>query len=154
MKKITFLLTLLAMVVCNVRSAFADDAKWTDKGIATFGQAVTSLDNLNDGFYVLRNVGRKTFVKAEGEALKLKPVVKSTNFNDFKNFFQGNTDVAYVFYLKKSATGGKYTIQGKTGNYFPNSTQKDESLSLNATKYEYTIEHIGGSSFGLKSDTY
>lgn len=154
MKKITFLLTLLAMVVCNVRSAFADDAKWTDKGIATFGEAVTSLDNLNDGFYVLRNVGRKTFVKAEGEALKLKPVVKSTNFNDFKNFFQGNADVAYVFYLKKSATGGKYTIQGKTGNYVPNSTRKDESLSLNATEYEYTIEHIGGSSFGLKSDTY
>lgn len=154
MKKITFLLTLLAMVVCNVRSAFADDAKWTDKGIATFGEAITSLDNLNDGFYVLRNVGRKTFVRAEGEALKLKPAVKSTNFNDFKNFFQGNTDVAYVFYLKKSATGGKYTIQGKTGNYFPNSTQKDESLSLNATEYEYTIEHIGGSSFGLKSDTY
>lgn len=154
MRKITFLLTLLAMVVCNVRSAFADDAKWTDKGIATFGEAVTSLDNLNDGFYVLRNVGRKTFVKAEGEALKLKPVVKSTNFNDFKNFFQGNTDVAYVFYLKKSATGGKYTIQGKTGNYFPNSTRKDESLSLKATEYEYTIEHIGGSSFGLKSDKY
>lgn len=33
MKKFTFLLSLLAMVLCNVQSAFADDAKWTDKYI-------------------------------------------------------------------------------------------------------------------------
>lgn len=155
MKKFTFLLTLLAMVLCNVQSAFADDAKWTNKGIATFGEAITSLDNLSDGYYVLRNVGRKTFVKAEGENLMLRPAVQSTNFADFKNFFQYNTDVAYVFYLKKSATeNGKYSIQGKTGNYFPNSSERDKSLSLNATEYEYTINHINGSSFGLKSDTY
>lgn len=155
MKKFTFLLTLLAMVLCNVQSAFADDAKWTDKRIATFGEAITSLDNLSDGYYVLRNVGRKTFVKTEGEALKLKPAVRSTNFADFKNFFQNNTDVAYVFYLKKSATeNGKYSIQGKTGKYFPNSNVKDSPLSLDATEYEYTINHINGSSFGLKSDSY
>lgn len=86
MKKFTFLLTLLAMVLCNVQSAFADDAKWTNKGIATFGEAITSLDNLSDGYYVLRNVGRKTFVKAEGENLMLRPAVQSTNFADFKNF--------------------------------------------------------------------
>lgn len=92
------------MVLCNVQSAFADDAKWTNKGIATFGEAITSLDNLSDGYYVLRNVGRKTFVKAEGENLMLRPAVQSTNFADFKNFFSYNTDVAYVFYLKKSAT--------------------------------------------------
>lgn len=155
MKKFTFLLTLLAMVLCNVQSAFADDAKWTNKGIATFGEAITSLDNLSDGYYVLRNVGRKTFVKAEGENLMLRPAVRSTNFADFKNFFQYNTDVAYVFYLKKSATeNGKYSIQGKTGKYFPNSNKKDANLSLEATEYEYTINHISGSSFGLKSDTY
>ena len=155
MKKFTFLLTLLAMVLCNVQSAFADDAKWTNKGIATFKEAITSLDNLSDGYYVLRNVGRKTFVKAEGEALKLSPAVRSTNFADFQNFFQYNTDVAYVFYLKKNATeNGKYSIQGKTGKYFPNSNVKNSPLSLNATEYEYTIDHISGSSFGLKSDTY
>lgn len=155
MKKFTFLLTLLAMVFCNVQSAFADDAKWTNKGIATFGEAITSLDNLSDGYYVLRNVGRKTFVKAEGEALKLRPAVRSTNFADFKSFFQYNTDVAYVFYLKKSTTeNGKYSIQGKTGKYFPNSNRQDESLSLNATEYEYTINHINGSSFGLKGDNF
>lgn len=155
MKKFTFLLTLLVMVLCNVQSAFADDAKWTDKGIATFGEAITSLDNLSDGYYVLRNVGRKTFVKAEGEALKLRPAVRSTNFADFRSFFQYNTDVAYVFYLKKSTTeNGKYSIQGKTGKYFPNSSQKDSPLSLDATEYEYTINHINGSSFGLKSDAF
>lgn len=155
MKKFTFLLTLLAMVFCNVQSAFADDAKWTNKGIATFGEAITSLDNLSDGYYVLRNVGRKTFVKAEGEALKLRPAVRSTNFADFKSFFQYNTDVAYVFYLKKSTTeNGKYSIQGKTGKYFPNSNRQDESLSLNATEYKYTINHINGSSFGLKGDNF
>ena len=155
MKKFTFLLSLLAMVLCNVQSAFADEAKWVNKGIATFGKAITSLDNLNEGYYVLRNVGRKTFVKAEGEALKLSPAVQSTNFADFQNFFQYNTDVAYVFYLKKNTTeNGKYSIQGKTGKYFPNSNVKNSPLSLNATEYEYTIDHISGSSFGLKSDTY
>lgn len=157
MKKFTFLLSLLAMVLCNVQSAFADEAKWVNKGIATFGQAITSLDNLNDGYYVLRNVGRKTFVKAEGEALKLSPAVQSTNFADFQNFFQYNTDVAYVFYLKKNTTeSGKFSIQGKTGKYFPktSSADKDKDLSLNATEYEYTIKHIDGKAFGLNSGSF
>lgn len=157
MKKFTFLLTLLAMVLCNVQSAFADDAKWTDKYIASFREAITSLDNLNNGYYVLRNAGRKTFVKAEGEALMLRPAVQSTTFTDFQNFFQNNADVAYVFYLEKSTTeSGKFSIQGKTGKYFPSTSSADHNkdLSLNATKYEYTIKHIDGKAFGLNSGSF
>lgn len=63
MKKFTFLLSLLAMVLCNVQSAFADDAKWTDKYIQSVDAAVTSSNNLKEGFYLMRNVGHSTFLR-------------------------------------------------------------------------------------------
>lgn len=63
MKKITYVLALLGVLFSSVQSTFAaTDSKWADKWIASVGDAVTSLEGLTDGYYVLRNVGRKTFL--------------------------------------------------------------------------------------------
>lgn len=66
MKKITFFATLLAMLVSSVQSAFADDANWTGKGIKSVGAAVTSLSDLTNGYYLVRNVGHSTFLQEQG----------------------------------------------------------------------------------------
>lgn len=66
MKKITFFATLLAMLVSSVQSVFADDAKWTGKGIKSVDAAVTSLSDLTDGYYLVRNVGHSTFLQEQG----------------------------------------------------------------------------------------
>ena len=63
MKKITFMLALLVLIFTSVQSAFATDAEWEQKRIASVSAAVEGLDNLVNGYYVLRNVGRKTFLR-------------------------------------------------------------------------------------------
>lgn len=54
MKKITFFATLLAMLVSSVQSAFADDAKWTNKFIKSVADATTDLGSLEDGYICLK----------------------------------------------------------------------------------------------------
>ena len=55
MKKITFMLALLVLIFTSVQSAFATDAEWEQKRIASVSAAVEGLDNLVNGYYVLRN---------------------------------------------------------------------------------------------------
>ena len=119
MKKFTFLLSLLAMVLCNVQSAFADEEKWTNKGIKSISGPITNLDELNNGFYVLRNVGRKTFAHLEDNGnIWLQAPVRSENVADIQAAFAYNADAAYAFYVTKDEATGKYTIQCKSGKYF------------------------------------
>ena len=155
MKKFTFLLTLLALVLSNVQSAFADDAKWTDKFIKSISDPITNLDELTDGFYVIRNVGRKTFVRLEDNGnIWLQKPVQSENTTEIQAAFANKTDVAYAFYVAKDETSGKYTIQGKSGKYFPESLPHGSTASVNETAGNYTIEKITDGQFALQASNY
>lgn len=155
MKKFTFLLTLLVLVLGNVQSAFADDAKWTDKAIKSISDPITNLDELTDGFYVIRNVGRKTFVHLENNGnIWLQNPVRSENTTEIQAAFANNTDVAYAFYVAKDGTSGKYTIQGKSGQYFPESLPHGGNASVNRIAGNYTIEKITDGQFALKASNY
>lgn len=152
MKKFTFLLTLLALVLGNVQSAFADDTKWTDKAIKSISDPITNLDELTNGFYVIRNVGRKTFAHLEDNGkIMLKAAVNNEELANFKTFFQNNGDVAYMFYFTKNAETGKYTIQAKSGKYFPESLPHGGDAYVNQTAGNYTIEKIADGKFALKA---
>lgn len=155
MKKFTFLLTLLALVLGNVQSAFADDAKWTDKFIKSISDPITNLDELTDGFYVIRNVGRKTFVRLEDNGnIWLQNPVRSENTTEIQAAFANKTDVAYAFYVAKDETSGKYTIQGKSGKYFPETLPHGSTASVNETAGLYAIEKITDGQFALQATNY
>lgn len=155
MKKFTFLLTLLALVLGNVQSAFADDAKWTDKFIKSISDPITNLDELTDGFYVIRNVGRKTFVHLENNGnILLQAPVRSENTTEIQAAFANTTDVAYAFYVAKDEASGKYTIQAKSGKYFPENLPRGGNASVNETAGNYTIEKITDGQFALQASNY
>ena len=155
MKKFTFLLTLLALVLGNVQSAFADKTKWTDKIIKSISDPITNLDELTDGFYVIRNVGRKTFVHLENNGnIWLQAPVRSENTTEIQAAFANKTDVAYAFYVAKDKASDKYTIQAKSGKYFPESLPHGSTASVNETAGNYTIEKITDGQFALKASNY
>lgn len=157
MKKFTFLLTLLAMVLCNVQSAFADDAKWTDKYIQSVDAAVTSSSNLNEGFYLMRNVGHSTFLREENDGnLYLANVNNySSEIANIQTNFTGlaNSDkLNYVVYLTKD-TDGTYKIQFKSGKYMPNFGSGSTSSNQTASKLTFAIYGEGESYFNFKDGT-
>lgn len=155
MKKFTFLLTLLVLVLGNVQSAFADDAKWTDKVIKSISDPITNLDELTDGFYVIRNVGRKTFVHLKNNGnIWLQAPVRSENTTEIQAAFANTTDVAYAFYVAKDEASGKYTIQAKSGKYFPENLPHGGNASVNETAGNYTIEKITDGQFALQASNY
>lgn len=157
MKKFTFLLSLLAMVLCNVQSAFADDAKWTDKYIQSVDAAVTSSNNLKEGFYLMRNVGHSTFLREENNGnLYLANVnnYSSEIANIQENFIgQASSDkLNYVVYLTKD-TDGTYKIQFKSGKYMPNFGSGSTSSNQTASKLTFAIYGEGESYFNFKDGT-
>lgn len=140
MKKITFFATLLAMLVSSVQSAFADDAKWTGKGIKSVDAAVTSLSDLTDGYYLVRNAGHSTFLQEQGNGnLYLWNANNySSDLTSINNAFSGSaTNMNSVVYLAKNSEDGTYTMQFKSGKYMP--TFGDGSTSSNATAAKLTI---------------
>ncbi len=140
MKKITFFATLLAMLVSSVQSAFADDAKWTGKGIKSVDAAVTSLSDLTSGYYLVRNVGHSTFLQEQGNGnLYLWNANNySSDLTSINNAFSGNaTNMNSVVYLTKDSEDGTYTMQFKSGKYMP--TFGSGSTSSNATAAKLTI---------------
>ena len=156
MKKFTFLLTLLAMVLCNVQSAFADDAKWTDKYIQNVDAAITSLNNLNEGFYLMRNVGHSTFLQEQdGGNLYLANVNNySSEIANIRKTFIGQASLDklnYVVYLTKN-TDGTYKIQFKSGKYMPNFGGASTSSNNTATKLTFAIYNEGESYFNFKDE--
>lgn len=156
MKKFTFLLTLLAMVLCNVQSAFADDAKWTDKYIQNVDAAITSLNNLNEGFYLMRNVGHSTFLQEQNNGnLYLANVNNySSEIANIQNTFIGQASLDklnYVVYLTKN-TDGTYKIQFKSGKYMPNFGGSSTSSNNTATKLTFAIYNEGESYFNFKDE--
>lgn len=160
MKKITFLLTLLGFVLSSVQSAFADDAKWTNKYIKAVNAAVTSTSSLKTGYYMMRCVGHKSWLRQEDNgALYLGVPVRSEELAQFNSTFVGtqadiNTYLKYVVYITKDETNNTYTIQTKNGKYFPKSLPRGSQATTNETAGNYTIEQISGSEnqFGIKAE--
>lgn len=155
MKKITFLLTLLGFMLSSVQSAFADDAKWTNKGIKTVKEAVSSLENLTTGYYLVRNCGHKSWLKEnDNKTLYLDVPLRSDDLTSIQTTFTGSTTyMNYVVYITKSETSNTYTIQTKSGQYLPASLPHGGVASTNATAGNYTIENISGNTFGLKAES-
>ena len=153
MKKITFFATLLAMLVSSVQSAFADDAKWTNKFIKSVADATADLGSLENGYYLIENVGHNSFARLDGSAIWLEAAVNPDGIDNIRNYFVGTTDkMNYVFYLSKNDDNATYTIQAKSGKYFPQSLPHGGGASVNATAGKYTIEKIDGGNFSLKSE--
>ena len=140
MKKITFFATLLAMLVSSVQSAFADDAKWTGKGIKSVDAAVTSLSDLTDGYYLVRNAGHSTFLQEQdnGNLYLWNANNYSSDLTSINNAFSGSaTNMNSVVYLAKNSEDNTYTMQFKSGKYMP--TFGSGSTSSNATAAKLTI---------------
>ena len=154
MKKITFFATLLAMLVSSVQSAFADDAKWTGKGIKSVDAAVTSLSALTDGYYLVRNAGHSTFLQEQdgGNLYLWNANNYSSDLNSINNAFSGSaTNMNSVVYLAKDSEDGTYTMQFKSGKYMPafggNSTSSNET----AAKLTVAIYKEGEPYFNFKN---
>lgn len=154
MKKITFFATLLAMLVSSVQSAFADDAKWTNKFIKSVADATADLGSLENGYYLIENVGHKSFARLDGNAIWLDgESINPDGIGNIRNYFVGTADkMNYVFYLSKNDDNATYTIQAKSGKYFPQSLPHGAGASVNEKAGKYTIEKISGGNFSLKSE--
>ena len=153
MKKITFFATLLAMLVSSVQSAFADDAKWTGKGIKSVGAAVTSLSDLTDGYYLVRNVGHSTFLQEQdgGNLYLWNANNYSSDLTSINNAFSGSaTNMNSVVYLAKDSEGGTYTMQFKSGKYMPTFGGGETISNATAAKLTIAIYNEGEPYFNLK----
>lgn len=153
MKKITFFATLLAMLVSSVQSAFADDANWTGKGIKSVGAAVTSLSDLTNGYYLVRNVGHSTFLQEQGDGnLYLWNANNySSDLTSINNAFSGSaTNMNSVVYLAKDSGDGTYTMQFKSGKYMPTFGDNNTTSNATATKLTIAIYNEGEPYFNFK----
>ena len=153
MKKITFFATLLAMLVSSVQSAFADDANWTGKGIKSVDAAVTSLSDLTNGYYLVRNVGHSTFLQEQGDGnLYLWNANNySSDLTSINNAFSGSaTNMNSVVYLAKDSEDGTYTMQFKSGKYMPTFDGAKTTSNATAAKLTIAIYNEGEPYFNLK----
>ena len=153
MKKITFFATLLAMLVSSVQSAFADDAKWTGKGIKSVDAAVTSLSNLTDGYYLVRNVGHSTFLQEQdnGNLYLWNANNYSSDLTSINNAFSGSTtNMNSVVYLAKDSENGTYTMQFKSGKYMPTFGSGGTTSNATAAKLTIAIYDEGEPYFNFK----
>lgn len=79
--------------------------------------------------------------------------VNPDGIDNIRSSFVGTTDkMHYVFYLSKNDDNTTYTIQAKSGKYFPQSLPHGGGASVNATAGKYTIEKIADGNFALKSE--
>lgn len=156
MKKITYVLALLGVLFSSVQSTFAaTDSKWADKWIASVGDAVTSLEGLTDGYYVLRNVGRKTFL-CENDDNKLYLWNATNGSDNIANvrtaFVHKNTVMSSVVYVTKNTGTNFYTMQFKSGQYLGASLPHGGAASSNATAGNIVISFVSGNQFNFRPD--
>ena len=152
MKKFTFMLALLGSIFTSVQSAFATDDKWVGKKIATVSAAVDGLDNLADGYYLLRNVGRQTFLREnDGKGLYLW---NATDGSDDlttvqAKFVNSSAYMSSVVYVAKKEGSDKYTMQFKSGQYIGTSLPNGGAASSNVTAGEIEFAALGSSQFAF-----
>lgn len=147
------MLALLGSIFTSVQSAFATDEKWENKKIATVSAAVDGLDNLTDGYYLLRNVGRQTFLREnDGNGLYLW---NATNGSDDlatvqAKFVNSSAYMSSVVYVAKKEGSDKYTMQFKSGQYIGTSLPNGGDARSNATAGEIEFAALGSSQFAFR----
>lgn len=145
MKKITLMLAFLGMVFSSVQSAFAADPDWEGKRIATLSAAVINADSLSDGYYVLRNVGRKTFLREnDNHTLYLW---NATNGSDdlatVQAAFVGKSStLTSVVYVSKNEGTDYYTMTFRSGQFLgtelPHGTQASSQTTAGEIQFAST----------------
>lgn len=140
MKKVTF--ALLSFLFLMGTAASAQDVKWSGKTVTGVGEAVTSTDALTDGFYLMRNVGRATYVneRSNGALYLNNPSGLNTTptVDEIAAAFEGTDLLNYVVYVAKNAESGKYTLQVESGRYVP-VLLYGGGMRSNATAEEYEV---------------
>lgn len=155
----TFLLTLsLAMAFGTNASAQTDgiDANsiW-GKHITDVSAAVTSLDGLTDGYYLMWNYGRKTFAHEQSNghlyASSINGVsIESPTVEELKAALVGKSLTNYVIYVDKDETNaGKYTLKVHSGKYIP---EPAGSMNSNNTAFSYTVTFDDQNHFRLRKE--
>lgn len=153
MKKITLMLAFLGMVFSSVQSAFAADPDWEGKRIGTLSAAVTNAESLTDGYYVLRNVGRKTFLREnDNHTLYLW---NATNGSDdlatVQAAFVGKSSTLNsVVYVSKNEGSDYYTMTFKSGQFLGSTLANGSQASSNATAGEIEFLSITDGQFGFR----
>lgn len=121
MKKLsTLLVLLLTMLVGGVNCAYAEGGDWTGKCITTVSEPVTNVSSLQSGYYLLRNVGRETFLRENADhglylwnATNGAADVASVS----AAFVKKSSVMSSVVYITKKADGSTFTMQFKSGYY-------------------------------------
>ena len=157
MKKLSTLLLLLLVSLVGGVNASAIDAKWDNKYVSSVSEAITGLDQLEDGYYILRNVGRKTFLREnDNNTLYLWNATNgSAALADVQNAFVRRAAGIYsVVHVSKNENSVYYTIQFRSGQYIGTDITPDENDGGQgksvATAGEIEIIHIGDNAFGFR----
>ena len=164
----------------GVNSAYADDAEgWKGKYIKSVSEAITSLDNLTDGFYLFRQDGKKRFLYEnraenggiistagdgpydykEGQLLIRKVDNSAGNVASFKSSFEGLSKdmLSYVVRVTKN-TDGTFKMQFRSGKYMPNALNvgwaADAQGGNGDDRRVFTTEKVGAIEFTYISETY
>ena len=155
MKKLsTLLLLLLVSLVGGVNASATVDSKWKNKYVASISEAATSLDGLQDGFYILRNVGRKTFLKEnDGNTLDLKNLTNGSDaLADVQSAVVGTSKsvMGFVVHVSKNSGTNYYTMQFQSGQYLGTSLPHGSQASSNATAGTIEIVYVQGNQFNFR----
>ena len=156
MKKFSTLLLLLLVSLVGGVNASAIDAKWDNKYVSFVSEAITGLDQLEDGFYILRNVGHHTYLaEQDGGTLFL---YNKANSSDELTALQialvgMNKDaMRFVVHITKNSDN-TYAFQFKSGKYMPATLPHGGAASSNETAGSYEIVHVEGNQFNFRPTT-
>ena len=155
MKKLsTLLVLLLTMLVGGVNCAYAADGVWKDRYIKTVSAALTSVDDLHDGYYLLRNVGRQTFLRENDNNVLW--LWNATNGKDdlatVKTAFEGYKKdlMSSVVYITKNEGGASYTMQFRSHKYMPRTLTHGGETKSNETAGNIEVGYISGNQFNFR----
>ncbi len=113
MRKITYLLSLCAALFVGTTQTSAQTTLYDGKGVASAGAAVSSVDEIQDGYYIVRNANRAAsmYENASGKVM-LDNSTTATNI-------VGTTDkMSRVIKISKTESG-TYTFQFESGKFLP-----------------------------------
>ena len=149
----------------GVNSAYADDAEgWNGKYIKSVSEAITSMDQLSDGFYLFRQNVKKTFLYEnraenggsissgdgpsdfhENQLLISWAGNSSDDVAYFKTSFEGVSKdmLSYVVRVTKN-DDGTFQLQFRSGKYMPNALNVGWNGNGNGDeKKVYAVDEAG-----------
>ncbi len=146
MKKVYSLLTLLLLFVSGAVQAYAVAAGWSGNSIKTVSDRLTSVNDLTDGYYLVRNWAQNYFICETGSNVTFTSSADMSNINAIQTAFERTDKLNSVVYVKKDATAGTYTLQFQSGNYLA-PLSKDGQATTGATAENFTIALKSGTEF-------